>query len=56
MLDLLLVELLLLMRDVAPLTGLAEPVALHGLGQDQRRRALVLDDFHRDLAAQLFNG
>ena len=37
------VGLLLLVGDVAALAGLAQPVALDGLGQDHRRPALVLD-------------
>ena len=56
--QLLLVELLLLVRDVAALARLAQAVALDRLGQDDRRRALVLDgrlvggvDLHRIVAA-----
>src|SRR5574343_1742510 len=41
--DLLLVHLLLLVRDVHRLASLAHAEALDGLGQDQGRRALVLD-------------
>ena len=43
MLDLLLVELLLLVGDVAALARLAQAVALDGLGQNQGGPALVLD-------------
>ena len=41
--QLLLVELLLLMGDVAAFARLAQPIALDRLGQDDRGRALVLD-------------
>ncbi len=37
------IELLLLVRGVAAFARLAEPVALHGFGQDDRRPSLVLD-------------
>ena len=37
------VQLLLLVRDVAAFAGLAQAVALDRLGEDDRRRALVLD-------------
>ena len=55
-----LVELLLLVGDVAAFAGLAQPVALDGLGQDDRGRAAVLDgrlvgrvDLQRIVAAAL---
>ena len=41
--DLLLVELLLLVRDVAAFAGFAQAVALDGVGQDQRGLALGLE-------------
>ena len=41
--DLRLVELLLLVGDIAAFAGLAQPVPLDGLGQDQRRQPLGLD-------------
>ena len=41
--QLLLVHLLLLVRDVLALAGLAEAVALDRAGEDDGRRALVLD-------------
>ena len=41
--DLVLVELLLLVADVAAFAGLAETVALDGVGEDQGRFALGLD-------------
>src|SRR5208337_2080096 len=44
--QLFLVELLLLVADVASLAGLAHAVALDGLGQDDGRRAAML---HRGL-------
>ena len=41
--QLLFVELLLLVRDVAAFAGFAQAVALDRLGQNHRRLALVLD-------------
>ena len=58
--QLVLVELLLLVGDVAAFARLAQPVALDGLGQDHRGRASVLDrrlvgrvDLDRIVAAAL---
>ena len=62
--QLLFVQLLLLVRDVAAFAGFAQAVAFDGLGQDHRRLALVLHrgfvgriDFARVMAAaqQLVN-
>ena len=51
-------HLLLLVRDVLALAGLAHPVALHGLGEDHRRPAVAAHglgvggvDLHRVVAA-----